>query len=39
MFLQEGEDYYSIAHTVTERITEQPGILVGGSLKEYQIKG
>jgi ATP-dependent helicase STH1/SNF2 len=38
-FLKEGEDYYSIAHTITEAITEQPGILVGGSLKEYQIKG
>uniref|UniRef100_A0A0K2UZD9 Uncharacterized protein n=1 Tax=Lepeophtheirus salmonis TaxID=72036 RepID=A0A0K2UZD9_LEPSM len=33
------EDYYSIAHTVTEEITEQSSILVGGILKEYQIKG
>lgn len=32
-------DYYSVAHRITEKITEQPGILVGGQLKEYQIKG
>lgn len=32
-------DYYSVAHRITERITEQPSILVGGKLKEYQIKG
>lgn len=32
-------DYYSVAHRITERITEQPTILVGGQLKEYQIKG
>ena len=35
----EGEDYYAIAHTVSEKIDAQPQILVGGSLKEYQIKG
>lgn len=34
-----GQDYYAIAHTITESITEQPTLLVGGSLKEYQIKG
>ena len=28
-----GEDYYSIAHTVHEEITEQASILVGGKLK------
>ncbi|XP_040573300.1 ATP-dependent helicase brm isoform X2 [Lepeophtheirus salmonis] len=33
------EDYYSIAHTVTEEIHEQPAILIGGTLKEYQVKG
>lgn len=32
-------DYYSVAHRVTERIDEQPSILVGGKLKEYQMKG
>merc|ERR1712241_1056959 len=35
----ENVDYYSIAHTVSESISEQAGILVGGKLKEYQIKG
>jgi SWI/SNF-related matrix-associated actin-dependent regulator of chromatin subfamily A protein 2/4 len=34
-----GEDYYSIAHTITESIASQPGLLVGGTLKEYQVKG
>lgn len=32
-------DYYSIAHRIHEPVSEQPGILVGGSLKEYQVKG
>ncbi|KAH6917669.1 SNF2-family ATP dependent chromatin remodeling factor snf21 [Coprinopsis sp. MPI-PUGE-AT-0042] len=32
-------DYYAIAHRVQEKITKQPSILVGGTLKEYQIKG
>ncbi|CDW98397.1 hypothetical protein [Sporisorium scitamineum] len=32
-------DYYSVAHRITERITQQPTILVGGTLKEYQMKG
>ncbi len=32
-------DYYSVAHRLTERVTEQPSILVGGKLKEYQLKG
>ncbi|KAG8987114.1 hypothetical protein FRB90_003591 [Tulasnella sp. 427] len=32
-------DYYSIAHRIQEKVTTQPGILVGGTLKEYQIKG
>lgn len=32
-------DYYSVAHRITERITQQPSILSGGTLKEYQIKG
>merc|ERR1712223_265171 len=35
----ENVDYYSIAHTVSESISEQASILVGGKLKEYQIKG
>lgn len=32
-------DYYSIAHRTKERITVQPSILVGGTLKDYQLKG
>lgn len=32
-------DYYAVAHRVSEKITKQPSILVGGTLKEYQIKG
>lgn len=32
-------DYYAIAHKISEKITRQPTILVGGTLKEYQIKG
>ena len=32
-------DYYAIAHRVSERIIKQPTILVGGTLKEYQLKG
>ena len=35
----EEKNYYSIAHDVRERITEQSTILVNGQLKEYQIKG
>ncbi|ODQ66773.1 hypothetical protein NADFUDRAFT_33521 [Nadsonia fulvescens var. elongata DSM 6958] len=32
-------DYYAVAHKVKEVITKQPSILIGGTLKEYQIKG
>lgn len=32
-------DYYEVAHRVKEEVTKQPSILVGGTLKEYQIKG
>ncbi|GAC72587.1 chromatin remodeling complex SWI/SNF, component SWI2 [Moesziomyces antarcticus T-34] len=32
-------DYYSVAHRITERVTQQPSILSGGTLKEYQMKG
>ncbi|ORY08109.1 hypothetical protein K493DRAFT_343669 [Basidiobolus meristosporus CBS 931.73] len=31
-------DYFAIAHKIHEEV-EQPSILVGGKLKEYQIKG
>ncbi|GMM38334.1 RSC chromatin remodeling complex ATPase subunit [Saccharomycopsis crataegensis] len=32
-------DYYGIVHRVKENISKQPSILVGGTLKEYQLKG
>ena len=32
-------DYYKVAHRIREDVTEQASILVGGTLKEYQIKG
>ncbi|KAI2626479.1 chromatin remodeling complex SWI/SNF, component SWI2 and related ATPase [Hypoxylon sp. NC1633] len=32
-------DYYAVAHRIKEEVTEQAHILVGGTLKEYQIKG
>lgn len=32
-------DYYAVAHRIKEVITKQPSILVGGTLKEYQLKG
>ncbi|TRX90330.1 hypothetical protein FHL15_008695 [Xylaria flabelliformis] len=32
-------DYYAVAHRVREEVTEQAHILVGGTLKEYQLKG
>ncbi|XP_075163393.1 ATP-dependent helicase brm [Haematobia irritans] len=35
----EEQTYYSIAHTIHEKVTEQASILVNGKLKEYQIKG
>jgi ATP-dependent helicase STH1/SNF2 len=32
-------DYYAVAHRISEKVTRQPGILVGGKLKDYQVKG
>ncbi|PIL29895.1 hypothetical protein GSI_07805 [Ganoderma sinense ZZ0214-1] len=32
-------DYYAVAHRSKEKITAQPSILVGGTLKDYQLKG
>jgi ATP-dependent helicase STH1/SNF2 len=32
-------DYYAIAHRIHEEINAQPSIMVGGTLKDYQIKG
>ncbi|ESO94903.1 hypothetical protein LOTGIDRAFT_207958 [Lottia gigantea] len=35
----ESLNYYGIAHTIREKVTEQPSIMVYGNLKEYQIAG
>lgn len=35
----EEQTYYSIAHTIHEKVYEQASIMVNGQLKEYQIKG
>jgi len=32
-------DYYAVAHRIKEDVNVQPSILVGGTLKEYQLKG
>ncbi|KAG4304595.1 hypothetical protein PORY_001988 [Pneumocystis oryctolagi] len=32
-------DYYNVAHRIKEAIIEQPSLLLGGNLKEYQLKG
>ncbi|KAI0271595.1 SNF2 family N-terminal domain-containing protein [Gloeopeniophorella convolvens] len=32
-------DYYAVAHRVKEKVTKQPSLLIGGTLKEYQLKG
>ncbi|KAJ1884279.1 ATP-dependent DNA helicase Snf21, partial [Kickxella alabastrina] len=36
---EQSRDYYSVAHRILEPIKEQPSILVGGSLKDYQLHG
>ncbi|KAK9462202.1 SNF2 family N-terminal domain-containing protein [Lipomyces oligophaga] len=35
----ENLDYYNVAHRIHEIVSKQPSILVGGTLKEYQLKG
>jgi ATP-dependent helicase STH1/SNF2 len=32
-------DYHPVAHRTTEKISRQPTLLTGGTLKEYQLKG
>lgn len=32
-------DYYAVAHRIKEKVTVQPQLLVGGTLKDYQLKG
>ncbi|CCF60233.1 hypothetical protein KAFR_0J01680 [Kazachstania africana CBS 2517] len=36
---RENIDYYEVAHKIKEKIPKQPSILVGGTLKEYQLFG
>ena len=31
------ENYYTLAHTVNEKVEEQASIMVNGKLKEYQV--
>ncbi|TPX36140.1 hypothetical protein SmJEL517_g01611 [Synchytrium microbalum] len=33
------DEYYVSAHKISESIKEQPSLMVGGKLKDYQIKG
>ena len=43
--LEDGEkdkdkiDYYAVAHRIREKVTKQPLMLIGGTLKDYQLKG
>ncbi|KAG2142624.1 SNF2 family N-terminal domain-containing protein [Suillus cothurnatus] len=32
-------DYYAVAHRISEKVMKQPSILIGGQLKDYQLKG
>ena len=32
-------DYYAVAHRISEKVSSQPRLLTGGTLKEYQLKG
>jgi ATP-dependent helicase STH1/SNF2 len=36
---QDEKNFFSIAHRNREKITKQASILIGGSLKQYQISG
>jgi ATP-dependent helicase STH1/SNF2 len=38
-FLKSKNRYYAIAHTIVEEVLQQPAMLVGGTLKEYQLSG
>jgi ATP-dependent helicase STH1/SNF2 len=32
-------DYYAVAHRTKEKVAKQPSLLIGGTLKDYQLKG
>lgn len=36
---REKRDYYGASHRISEKVDKQPSLLVGGSLKDYQLKG
>lgn len=36
--MNEAKNYYALAHTVKEDVTEQATIMVNGTLKEYQVE-
>ncbi|CAL5198820.1 unnamed protein product [Lathyrus oleraceus] len=38
-YMESNEKYYKMAHSVKESIAEQPAILHGGKLREYQMNG
>ncbi|KAI5070128.1 hypothetical protein GOP47_0014471 [Adiantum capillus-veneris] len=38
-YLESNEKYYLMAHSVKELIDEQPHLLIGGKLREYQMNG
>ncbi|XP_062108563.1 chromatin structure-remodeling complex protein SYD [Humulus lupulus] len=38
-YLESNEKYYMMAHSIKESIAEQPSILQGGKLREYQMNG
>ncbi|XP_045831724.1 chromatin structure-remodeling complex protein SYD-like isoform X2 [Trifolium pratense] len=38
-YMESNEKYYKMAHSVKESIAEQPSILHGGKLREYQMNG
>eukprot|EP00897_Mesotaenium_endlicherianum_P005993 jgi/Mesen1/5421/ME000269S04551 len=38
-YLQSNETYYTLAHSIKEHVQEQPRLLEGGTLREYQLNG
>ncbi|CAI9106540.1 OLC1v1005724C1 [Oldenlandia corymbosa var. corymbosa] len=38
-YLESNEKYYMMAHSVKENVFEQPTMLLGGKLREYQMNG
>ncbi|XP_019450810.1 PREDICTED: chromatin structure-remodeling complex protein SYD-like [Lupinus angustifolius] len=38
-YMESNEKYYMMAHSIKESVAEQPSILLGGKLREYQMNG